>query len=65
MSGVTSNLLTVSSNCVENGNNNSGCGCNNSNENQGENLAINANFVPCQNNNGRTGFVRGCYRRIR
>ncbi len=58
MSGVTSNLLTVSNNCVGNGNNNS-------NGNQGENLAINANFVPCQNNNGRTGSVRGCYRRFR
>ena len=54
--GESSNLLTVSSDCVGN---------NNTTGNQSGNVAINANFVPCQNNNGRTGFVRGCYRRVR
>lgn len=74
--GESSNLLTVSRDCGGNNNNddnNNGCDCSCNNAtinsggsvfgNQGRNVAINANFIPCQNNNGRTGFVRGCYRR--
>lgn len=67
--GETSDLLTVRSNCLsdnnnnDNNDNNNNCGCNNG-RNQSNDVAITANFAPCSNNNGRTGFVRGCYRRM-
>jgi hypothetical protein len=62
--GTSSNLLTVSSNCVtDNDNSDSSCGCNNTST-QSNDVAITANLSPCSNNGGRTGWVRGCYRRM-
>ena len=42
-------------------NSNNGCGCNNNTQNG---VAVTANIVPCNNNRGRTGCIRGCYRRL-
>ena len=55
-------------NCGCNNDENNNCGCdNNSNNNAipaSNDIAIRANFAPCNNNNGRTGSIRGCYRRM-
>ena len=65
--------MTVSSNCL-NGNNisttnqvdtTSRVTTNGNCHGNSNDIAITANFTPCRNNGGRTGFVRGCYRRIR
>ena len=46
--------------------NNNECECNsnsNSLQTANEGIALSGNIIPNQNNNGRTGIVRGCYRR--
>lgn len=66
------------SNCLCNNDESNNCGCNShsnnnclcdSNDNNNvvptsNDIAIRANFSPCNNNNGRTGSIRGCYRRM-
>lgn len=63
------------SNCICNNDENNNCECNNNNccNNShsinnaipaSNDIAIRANFAPCNNNNGRTGSIRGCYRRM-
>ena len=47
-----------------NNDNNNGCGCNNGNNNTNNGIAVAANIVPTSNNGGRTGSIRGCYRRL-
>lgn len=68
--GESNDLLTVNSSC---GNNNEDtdsdnddttgcCRCSDNTANQG--VSVNASVVPCSNNGGRTGCIRGCYRRM-
>lgn len=63
--GNSQNLLTINSNCLDQQNNNSTCGCNNSNKDAFNNsgIALTGNVIPNQSNCGRTGWIRGCYRR--
>ena len=45
-------------------NNDGNCCCENNNlQTSNEGIALSGNIIPNQNNNGRTGIVRGCYRR--
>ena len=45
-------------------NNDNDCNCDsNSLPTANEGIALSGNIIPNQNNNGRTGVVRGCYRR--
>ena len=40
------------------------CGCDSNNlQNANDKIALSGNIIPNQTNNGRTGIVRGCYRR--
>lgn len=64
--GEDNNLLTVNSNCG-----NLGCCTDAINDenvccfnNQNKDIAVTANIVPCRNSRGRTGAIRGCYRRM-
>lgn len=66
--GNSQNLLTINSDCLgtaEDNNNANGCGCSNNNEiavaNNG--VSVSGNVIPNQANCGRTGWIRGCYRR--
>ncbi len=52
--GNSSDLLTVNSNCLGNDSNN------NTNTDP---ITISGNIIPNQSNCGRTGSIRGCYRR--
>ena len=60
---VENDLLTINTNCPNNGrnsNNNSvSCNCNTSNDS----IAVRANVFPNNNINGRTGSFCGCFRR--
>lgn len=47
-------------NASENTNSISRCNCSNNNSNT---IIAEANIIPNRNNNGRTGAIRGCYRR--
>ena len=50
---------------IDNGNEND-CNCRRSSNNlqtANEGIALSGNIIPNQTNNGRTGVVRGCYRR--
>lgn len=68
--GNSQELLTINSDCLgasdDNSNGNS-CGCSNNNDiavaraNNG--VAVSGNVIPNQANCGRTGWIRGCYRR--
>ena len=64
--GEDNNLLTVNSNCGNLGycqdrpNDENMCCLNN----QNRDIAVTANVVPCRNSRGRTGTIRGCYRRM-
>ena len=62
--GQSNDLLTISSNCNNGNNDNNGCGCNNGNNDTNNGIAVAANIVPTSNNGGRTGSIRGCYRRL-
>ena len=45
-------------------NNDNDCNCNTNNlQTANEGITLSGNIIPNQNNNGRTGVVRGCYRR--
>ena len=44
-------------------NNDGNCCENNKLQTANEGIALSGNIIPNQNNNGRTGIVRGCYRR--
>lgn len=71
-------FIRCNSNCICNNDDNNNCGCNNNDNNNcgcnsnsnnnalptSNDIAIRANFSPCNNNNGRTGSIRGCYRRM-
>ena len=49
---------------IDNNNDDNECNCNsNSLPTANEGIALSGNIIPNQNNNGRTGVVRGCYRR--
>ena len=49
---------------IDNNNDDNDCNCNsNSLQPANEGIALSGNIIPNQNNNGRTGVVRGCYRR--
>lgn len=72
--------INSNSNCNNNNENNCGCDSNNNdlnianvinsnnvrecNNNTQNGVAVTANIVPCNNNRGRTGCIRGCYRRL-
>ncbi len=44
--------------------NDDNCGCHNNNlQPSNERIAVSGDIIPNQNNNGRTGVVRGCYKR--
>ena len=65
---VTNDLLKISYNCGNSRNNDlltvsSNCNpSSNCMRTQNENVAVNANFTPCQDNPNR-GCIRGCYKR--
>ena len=49
---------------IDNNNDDNDCNCNsNSLQTANKGIALSGNIIPNQNNNGRTGVVRGCYRR--
>ena len=49
---------------ITDNNNDNNCLCdNNTLQTANEGIALSGNIIPNQNNNGRTGVVRGCYRR--
>ena len=49
---------------TDNNNNEKNCSCDNNNlQIANEGIALSGNIIPNQNNNGRTGIVKGCYRR--
>ena len=49
---------------ITDNNNDNNCLCDNSNiQTANEGIALSGNIIPNQNNNGRTGIVKGCYRR--
>ena len=78
--GESNDLLTINSNCSNSNNNDNNCGCDNNdlnvanvvnsnngcgcNNNTQNGVAVSANIVPSTNNGGRTGCIRGCYRRL-
>ena len=59
--GESNDLLTINSNCNCGTSNSDNSCCCNDNQNR---ISVRANVVPCNNNNGRTGCIRGCYRRF-
>lgn len=72
--GERNDLLTINSNCNCNNDNdndddNSCCSCdNNDSNNCGCNnrrgISVSANVIPNRNNGGRSGCIRGCFRRM-
>ena len=49
---------------IADNNNDNNCLCdNNTLQTVNEGIALSGNIIPNQNNNGRTGIVKGCYRR--
>jgi len=49
---------------ITDNNNDNNCLCdNNTLQTVNEGIALSGNIIPNQNNNGRTGIVKGCYRR--
>ena len=49
---------------ITDNNNDNNCLCdNNTLQTANEGIALSGNIIPNQNNNGRTGIVKGCYRR--
>ena len=65
--GNSQNLLTINSDCLgtESNSESNGCGCGNNNDLVSTNsgVAVSGNVIPNQSNCGRTGWIRGCYRR--
>ena len=47
---------------ITDNNNDNNCSCNKL-QTANEGIALSGNIIPNQNNNGRTGIVKGCYRR--
>lgn len=64
--GNSQELLSVNSNCSNSNNdNNNGCGCgeNGNLPTQNNGISLTGNIIPNNANGGRTGLIRGCYRR--
>ena len=55
-------VVLLSQNGTQVANNGCNCGCNNNNNNTNP-IAARVNIVPNSNDNGRTGYLSGCYRR--
>ena len=54
-------VVLLSQNGTQVANNGCNCGCNNNNNTNP--IAARVNIVPNSNDNGRTGYLSGCYRR--